>query len=218
MWLGWLAALLPLITTHLSFALSLWEGQIPACFPYWADCVSISRTGRHGHAYWLFKTLMLPASLLLGWFWWQSERWLRAEGLRVSRWLKPLALLASLALVLYTLTLGHANDHFTVARRLGVAGFILCTYLVQVGLGSALYRSPVWRRAGNRVLGLATLILLVALLSVILDLTLQQGYEQWENGFEWWLFLLLNGQMVLILTLWQGGASNGEDRIGTWPR
>ncbi|MBY5922480.1 hypothetical protein [Ferrimonas balearica] len=208
-WLGWLAALLPLVTTHLSYGVSLWEEQIPACIPYWADCVSISRTGRYGSAYWLFKSLMLPACVLLWWFWWQSEGWLRQQGLKVSRVMMPLALLASLALATYTLTLGHANDHFAVLRRIGVAGFILCTYLVQVSVGASLYQSPVWRWAGSRVLALGTLIVLIALLTLVLDLALEQDYEQWEDAFEWWLFLLLNGQLFLILSVQRVGNRPG---------
>ncbi|MBY6019104.1 hypothetical protein [Ferrimonas balearica] len=197
--LGLLAALLPLLTTHLSYGLSLWEAWIPACNPYWADCVSISRTGRHGSAYWWFKGLMLPACLLLAVFWWQAARWLQQQGLSPGPLVLPLAMLASLALAVYTLTLGHATGHFPVIRRVGIAGFILFTYLVQVAVGAALYRAEPWRWAGNRVLGLASLTLAIALLTLVWDGLWSEAYERWEDAFEWWLFLLLNSQLFLML-------------------
>ncbi|MBY6187243.1 hypothetical protein KUV89_11495 [Marinobacter hydrocarbonoclasticus] len=203
--LCWLAALLPLVTTHLSYGVSLWEGVIPGCVPYWADCVSISRTGRHGTAYWLFKALMLPASVLLLVFWLQSRSWLIGQGLAPSRWMLPLALLATLALMTYTLTLGHGSGHFPVVRRAGVAGFIFCTYLVQVSVGAALYQSGHWRRSGSQVLALSTLILAIALLTLVLDVAMGEAYERWEDAFEWWLFLLLNGQLFVILLIRREG-------------
>ena len=60
--LGWAAALLPLVTIHVCFLVSVFEGHIDLCFPYWEGCSSISRAGRHGTAYFLFKGGMMPAA------------------------------------------------------------------------------------------------------------------------------------------------------------
>ncbi|MBY5993108.1 hypothetical protein [Ferrimonas balearica] len=211
--LGWLTVVLPLLTTHLCYLVSLWEGWIPPCNPYWSDCVSISSTGRNGSAYLLFKSGMLPTCLLLFLFWRHTLRWLAALAAPRHRAWLVLALLASLALATYTLTLGHGTGYFPVIRRTGVALFILGTFLLQVSVGDALYGSDRLAERGQRLLAMSTLILAIALLTLVLDLWLGPGYDRWENAFEWWLFLLLNLHLLGILRAWQVDPGEPSDKV-----
>ncbi len=40
---GLLVVFLPLVTTHLCFMLSVYQGSFDGCNPYWTDCTSISK-------------------------------------------------------------------------------------------------------------------------------------------------------------------------------
>ncbi|GAA5194470.1 hypothetical protein GCM10025772_27490 [Ferrimonas gelatinilytica] len=201
--LGYVTALLPLLTTHLCWGLSILLGYIEPCNPYGVDCVSISNTGRHGVAYFLFKAGMLPTTLLLFLFWGLCWQWLALLGQGRHRAWLLVALLGSAALMLYALTLGHSTGYYPVLRRNGIALFLFMTFTLQVVVADGLYRTERWHGAGLGLLWLSTLTLVVALLSVALAAWLGEGYERLENGFEWWLLLLLNLPMLVLARLWQ---------------
>ncbi len=198
------AAAVSLLTIHLSFLVSVSQGYIDGCSPYWSDCSSISRSGRHGLAYFIFKGGMLPAALLLGLFWQLNRLWLGslAADSAAGRYLPAVGWTASLALLIYTLALGHSGDTFYLLRRFGVVTFLGLSLIAFALLAGALRRSPLkWHgsllgRGSAAILGLA-------LISLVLDALLGDDYEQLENAFEWWLVLLLLVQLLWVARLWQ---------------
>ncbi|MDF1820254.1 MAG: hypothetical protein P1U64_01685 [Alcanivoracaceae bacterium] len=200
--LGWSAALLPLLTIHLCFVLSVAQGHIDPCFPYWEGCSSISRAGRHGAAYFVFKGGMIPAAVLLAGFWWLNRAWLAQLGQRLPS-LPWLGLVASVALLLYTLTLGHRGEAFHMLRRIGVIGYFGLTFIAQLKLSAALARSEPMRIAGQRLVRLSLLTLLIGLLSVLAGLVWPERHDDMEDGFEWLLALLLNVHALAVVALWR---------------
>ena len=157
--IAWLAALLPLVTIHLCFVVSAAEGHIDWCLPYWDGCSSISRAGRHGTAYFLFKGGMIPALVMQALFWTLNRRWLRACGGPDQRSLMIMGWVAAFCLLLYTLTLGHRGDTFHLLRRIGVMGYFGLTFIAQLRLSAALAALPDWSHAGRRLLRLCALAL-----------------------------------------------------------
>src|SRR5690606_22378451 len=107
-------ALLPLITIHTTYLVSAAEGYVDWCIPYWHSCTSISKTGRYGSAYFIFKGAMIPASLLMLCWWWLCREWLIGMGLRTRsvKLLPWIGLVAAFSMLSYTLALGHAGDSF----------------------------------------------------------------------------------------------------------
>lgn len=193
-----------LLTLHLCFLTSVSQGYIDVCNPYWIDCSSISRSGRHGLAYFIFKGGMLPASLLLGVVWQLNGLWLQSLGLKSAacRYLPVIGWVASLALLVYTLALGHSGDTFYILRRFGVVTFLglsLIGFALLAGAlrNSSLHRQGVW--LGRSSAG----ILAIALLSLVLDALMGEQYDRLENAFEWWLVLLLLTQLLWLARLWQ---------------
>ncbi|WP_372749369.1 hypothetical protein [Litorivivens sp.] len=199
--LPWATALLLLATLHTSFAITGWEGFISWCNPYWADCISISHSGRHGLAYFVFKGGMIPAAVLLWLFWYLNTHWLTTIGQRQAG-LIAIASVASLALLVYTLVLGHSGDGFRTLRRFGVVLFFGLNFVNFVLLAKALFRSH--QPQLGRVLTRASAVTLgVALISLLLDALLGDAYDRLENAFEWWLSLMLTGLLVYVGQLWQ---------------
>lgn len=200
---GYLSALLPLLTIHLSFAFSLAQGHIPACIPYWIDCVSVSSTGRNGIAYFLFKGGMIPTAVMLFLTWQITSSWLVELGQRRSIWLLYLPAIASASLLIYSLALGHSGGEFYLMRRFGVVLFLLCSFLSQVIVGNALQKVQGLEAHGKMLLRFSATILSIAMFSLLLDLLLGDTYGRLENAFEWWLILLLIVHLSLIVRAWQ---------------
>ncbi|SFL83106.1 hypothetical protein [Marinobacter zhejiangensis] len=199
------AALIPLLTIHLTYLVSAMEGHVPWCMPYLESCTSISRTGRHGTAYFIFKGTMLPAAILGMLFWWLNPHWLRQLGATPGRlgWITLLGVTACLALVLYTLVLGHVGDGFRLLRRTGVVLYFSLTYLAQLLLSQALSGAPGWRRRGQGLLTLCVVTLSVAMLTVVLQVVAYDFYQGIEDSFEWIIALLVNAHALWVAVLWR---------------
>lgn len=204
-WLALAAGLLPLLTIHTTFAVSVLEDHIAWCLPYWESCTSISKTGRHGSAYFIFKGTMLPAALLGILFWWLNAAWLRQLGCQARglAWLPWLGLVAGLALAAYTLALGHGGDTFNLIRRVGVVLYFSLTFINQLLLSAALRAHASWGKTGHRLLWLCQLSLLIGVFSVILDGVAPVFHERLEDAFEWVLALLLNLHALWVAVLWR---------------
>ena len=205
-WLALACALLPFLTIHLAFVVSALEGHVRWCFPYWETCSSISRAGRYGTAYFIFKGGMIPTCVLMLQFWWLNRLWLRSLGLSAGVVLPWLGLVSSLALLVYTLSLGHAGDMFYLLRRIGVIGWFGLTWIAQLQLGAALREHSVFAAAGQRLVQLSVITLLIGLLSVLVGVVLPERHDELENAFEWTLALLLNVHALIVALLWRKSA------------
>ncbi|MGM0767946.1 MAG: hypothetical protein ACQEV6_07970 [Pseudomonadota bacterium] len=204
-WLALAAGLIPLLTIHTTFLVSILEGHVSFCIPYWDSCTSISRTGRHGTSYFIFKGTMLPAAILGILFWWLNGRWLQQLGVytRGAAWVPWLGLVACVALGAYTLALGHAGEGFNLIRRIGVVLYFALTFICELLVSAGLRTHPLWHRSGTRLLNLCQLTLCVGILSVILDGVVPEFYDRKDDAFEWILALLINAHALWLAWLWR---------------
>ena len=113
-----LAALLPFVVSHLAWWLSVREGLMPACNPYWDGCVSISRAARHGLGNHLFRMVMLPCATLQALCWLAATLWLRRQWQVRVRVLPWLGLAAGVFLALYATFLGSDGAVYAAAAPL----------------------------------------------------------------------------------------------------
>lgn len=130
-----LVAALPFAAVHISYLLSAWQGYVEWCVPYWQGCTSISGTGRQGAAYFVFKGLMIPGAVLMGFYWWLNHQWLLLQGdsdQRQRRLILILGLIASAGLILYCVVLGSIGDIYRTQRRIGVVLYFGLTFLAQL--------------------------------------------------------------------------------------
>ena len=201
--LAWFSALLPLVTMHLSWLLASWEGYIHWCVPYWADCTSISKTGRNGLAYFVFKGGMIATATQLVALWILNRHGLRSLGAGPSRLMPVLGTIASVALLTYTLSLGHAGDTFRLLRRFGVVAYLGLSFILLAITAHHLLSTRL-RRSGQKMLAYSAALLAIALFSLVLDAWMGSDYDRIEDAFEWWLILLLNLQLFWLARLWKG--------------
>lgn len=198
-------ALLPLLTLHLCWLIATYQGYLTPCNAYWSECHSVSATGRDGVAYFVFKAGMIPAMVLLSLFWWGNQQWLNILHLSHRLHLGWLGTLAGMALIVYTLSLGHVGDVYYLLRRAGVVTYLGLTFIIQATLSAALskHHQRALARAGKALLHFSAVILFVAVGSLIVDGWIGDDYDRWENAAEWWLVLLLNLHVIAVALLWR---------------
>lgn len=204
--LALITALIPLVTIHTTFVVSIIEGYVSWCIPYWDSCTSISRTGRHGSSYFIFKGTMLPGAVLGMVFWWLNALWLRHLGCMSRGWIASipfLGLVSGFSLMAYTLALGHAGDAFEITRRAGVMGYFALTYIAQLLLSATLREHIGWGRTGQHLLWLCQFTFCVGIFSVILSVANYDYYKTVDNAFEWVLALLINIHALWVALLWR---------------
>lgn len=206
------AALLPFIAVHLTYLLAASHGLVDWCLPYVDSCTSISATGRHPPASYLFRATMLPSAVILLAYWCLNRAWLRAlvPGGRspLLDWMLALGVVACCGLVAYVTVLGEAGDHWQRQRRVGVVLFFSLTFLAQLllvaqlrRLGEALPGAGPWARA---MLGNCVLLLALGVSTVIWDALDSASYDDVEDAFEWILAFLLQVNFLFGYGLWRG--------------
>jgi len=204
-WIALAAGLLPLVTIHTTFAVSVLQGFVEPCMPYWDSCTSISRTGRHGTSYFIFKGTMLPAAVLGIMLWWLSARWMRQLGIhtRGVACLPWLGLIACAALGAYTLALGHEGDGFNLIRRIGVVLYFSITYICELLVSAGLRSHPKWAPVGEKLMKLCLVTLGVGILSVVIEGAAPDLHDQIDDAIEWILAFLINLHALWIALLWR---------------
>lgn len=202
-WVGWSAALLPLIVVHAVFLISVGNGHLGACNPYWDGCTSISRVARQPETVYLFRATMLPYAALLMLFWGLSYGWCRAivpALVRRRNAMLGFGLVGAAFLVLYVTFLGESGEMARWMRRYGINVFFAFTVLAQMLLASQVFRHPHLPRA----LWHAWWIVCALLIGVgVASLPLQYLVEDRSallNALEWQYALLMI--LAYPLTAW----------------
>jgi hypothetical protein len=183
-------ALLPVIAVHWAWWLSRSAGYIPDCIPHLEGCTSISRAARHGTGNMIFKLLMIPASTLQAWHWQRCAGWLEANaGTHWSRGLRPLGVVAGVALAVYAIFLGTEGPAYGWLRRYGIVFYFAGTFCAMVvflrGLGQVPAASG-WRHA---MLTLAIAMLALGLTSAFTPYFVADDVRQdtIRDMLEWWI-------------------------------
>jgi hypothetical protein len=205
-----LAALVPFVAVHLTWLVAASHGLVEWCNPYIHDCTSISATGRHPPASFLFRASMLPAAVLFAGYWWVNHAWMATLAGRktaTNRWMLGLGLLASLGLILYVTVLGEAGDAWARQRRIGTVLFFSFTFLCQLLLVAQLKaqsgRLPQVQGLVQGMWRLCIALLTIGLLTVILEAWNRPLYKSMDNSFEWVLTLLLQVNFFLGYLVWR---------------
>ncbi|MGB0219010.1 MAG: hypothetical protein ACPHN2_12820 [Sinimarinibacterium flocculans] len=204
-WYAWLTVLFPVAAVHLAYLVSITQGSVEACIPYWDGCTSISRAGRHGLANLLFKGLMLPHAAQLMGFWLLSWAWLRKlrpDADRRTHAVLALGVIAAAFLVLYASFLGAEGETYRWLRRYGINVFFSFSVLAQMLVIALLTPVPVLG-AGLRtaMLSFAAALLLLGLASLPLR-HFAEGADHAMNALEWIYALLMAIFYGLIGIAW----------------
>lgn len=209
-----LAGLLPIVAINLSLLLAMTSETVPSCIPYFDGCTSISATGRHEPASFVFKPAMLSESVLMIAYWLLNMAWLRAlssaagNSKKGGTWMGIFGCAGALALILYVTFLGTHAPFYEFMRRFGVYLYFLFTIIAQLLLSRDTIRLSIvldnlaLRRIGQIQFTFALIPLGFGILNMTLKATLDNSGPA-ENIIEWHSAFLMHCFIILSYYSWQ---------------
>ncbi len=206
-----LVGVLPIVAINITYLVSASEGYVPWCVPYWDSCTSISATGRSGTAFFIFKITMIPAAILLMWYWKLAVRKLDRFG-NTGSTILIVGVIGAIFLIVYTIALGAVGDMFRLQRRVGIIIFCTFTYLAQLLFTHRVEKLALSDPTRPIQLTLCGTVLVIGLLTLILDVTLE-NYDDYENAFEWIIALLLQCYFIVSHWSWKNLQINNVEEI-----
>lgn len=209
-----IAGLIPIFTVFTCYWIAVHTAGVPSCNPFIDGCTSVSATGRHPPASYLFKATMLPQSILLAAYWLFSVAWLRAldaaAGVqrRSGTAIGIIGVTGALFLILYVTFLGTEQPFYEFMRRYGVYLYFALNVIAQLLLAYKVL--PHARHlADTRLLLLTKLQLLLTwvpfllgILNLILKAVLEQSRPA-ENRIEWVFAILMQVYFVISYFSWR---------------
>jgi hypothetical protein len=206
-WLPLACALIPVLAVHVAFWLSVRDGHVPFCMPYFEGCTSISRAARYGLGNHVFQFLMLPCAVLQALFWASARGWLRMVHAdpRAGSSLPWLGLVAGAFLILYANFLGTEGEIYQLLRRYGVIVYFAMTYLAQLALLHRLPGLPLPRAMLPLAMAVCVAMLVLGLISTwaSASITERDLKDAVENVLEWNLGALLTAWFLLMAWLYR---------------
>lgn len=208
------AGLLPLFAVFTSYGIAIHTVDLPACNPFLDGCTSVSATGRHPPASFLFRAVMLPQSILLAAYWLASLAWYRALRRQLGRDPRAGAAIGwfgvtgALFLIPYVTFLGTEEPFYEFMRRYGIYMYFLLNVIAQIILASRAL--PLVRKlALPRVLivtriqlALGWIPFALGALNLILKAVLEDA-DAAENRIEWTFALLMQTYFAISVIAWR---------------
>ena len=207
-----IAGLLPIVIVAASYLISLSAGHVPRCIPLLSGCTSISATGRHPPASYLFKAGMLPEAVILVVYWLLAVAWLRSlercagHSAQSGRLIATLGIAGSLFLILYVSFLGSQEPFYEFMRRSGVYLYFSFTIVAQILLARAVLGLAT--TAGRLLkitriqLGLSLLPFGLGALNLLLKSVLVDS-DAAENTIEWVVALQMQLYVLMSFFAWR---------------
>ena len=206
--------LVPIVTVFTCYLIAIETAGLPACNPFLDGCTSVSATGRHPPASYLFRAAMLPQSILLSAYWLFNVLWLRAlqrtAGLPAAggRTVGILGVTGSLFLILYVTFLGTEQPFYEFMRRYGVYMYFALNVFAQLVLAYKVL--PLARRwPGTRFLALVRTQLVLGwvpfalgVLNLVLKAVLEDSGPA-ESRIEWSFAILMQAYFVITWFCWR---------------
>ncbi|NNF51296.1 MAG: hypothetical protein HKN59_02550 [Gammaproteobacteria bacterium] len=192
-------AVLPILATHLAYAVAIAFDMVPACIPYIEGCTSISSTGRTNPSQWVFKPLMLVSAVAMTMFFigiGRPSRLGQPDSLAVC------GTIGAIALVLYLLFLGSEGDVYRLLRRYGVSLYFGFVFLGQLIFARRIARVEAARIAARGMLGVSAVMLIMGIGSIPIT-NFVADKDQIENVIEWNFALLLQLNFLLAWRAWK---------------
>ena len=118
--------LVPVLTIFVSYLISASNGYVDWCMPIIEGCTSISKVGRYGLSFYLYKIFIIPSLILMIYFW--SKAYLNIYKNVV---LIFLSVVACLFLIIYLIALGFDGQIYRFMREIGIFVFFVLMPICQ---------------------------------------------------------------------------------------
>ena len=121
--------LVPIFTIGISYIISAFFGYVEWCLPIIDGCTSISKVGRYGISFYLYKIIVIPSVILMMYFWLKVYL-----DIYKNLFLLVLSLMACVFLIVYLIALGFDGPFYRFMREIGIFAFFVFMPLCQIWL------------------------------------------------------------------------------------
>lgn len=121
--------LVPIITICISYVISAFYGYVDWCLPIIDGCTSISKVGRYGISFYLYKILVIPSVILMIYFWLKVYL-----DVYKNIFLLLLSFIACIFLIIYLIALGFDGPIYRFMREVGIFAFFVFMPICQIWL------------------------------------------------------------------------------------
>ncbi len=172
---------IPVLTVTISYFISSFGGLVDWCMPLLDGCTSISKVGRYGISFYLYKLFITPSVILAMIFWYQINLYIHK-----SNFLFSLGTVSSIFLIVYLIALGFDGNIYRFMREIGIFVFFILTPACQVWLTISISNQKI---RDKNILYILIFLYLICLVSYLLILPLDNA--NYENIIEWNFALLI---------------------------
>ena len=167
--------LVPIITICISYVISAFYGYVDWCLPIIDGCTSISKVGRYGISFYLYKILVIPSVLLMIYFWLKVYL-----DFYKNIFLLFLSFIACIFLIIYLIALGFDGPIYRFMREVGIFAFFVFMPICQIWLTASAPKESLKTK-----FFLYLLILLFIGFCFVYFYILPMDNNNYENIIEW---------------------------------
>ena len=172
---------MPVLTVVISYFFSSLGGYVEWCFPLLDGCTSISKVGRYGVSFYLYKIFIIPSVILMIIFWHQINKYFHKSNLLLF-----LNVTSCIFLIIYLFALGFEGKFYRFMREIGIFVFFILSPVSQTLLVFSISNNKIKSKFSLKTL-LSLYFLFVAGYLLILPL----DNSNYENMIEWNFALLI---------------------------
>ena len=167
--------LVPIITICISYVISAFYGYVDWCLPIIDGCTSISKVGRYGISFYLYKILVIPSVILMIYFWLKVYL-----DVYKNIFLLFLSFIACIFLIIYLIALGFDGPIYRFMREIGIFAFFVFMPICQIWLTASAPKESLKTK-----FFLYLLILLFIGFCFVYFYILHMDNNNYENIIEW---------------------------------
>ena len=173
--------LIPVLTVIISYFISSFGGFVDWCMPSIDGCTSISKVGRYGISFYLYKIFIIPSVILMIIFWYQVNKYIYKSNLLLF-----LSTTSCIFLIIYLLALGFDGKIYRFMREIGIFIYFILTPICQTLLSFSISNNKIRSK-----FFLYTLLSMYLVCVGIYLLILPLDNSNYENVIEWNFALLI---------------------------
>ena len=167
--------LLPVLTVVISYFFSSLGGYVEWCLPFLDGCTSISKVGRYGVSFYLYKIFIIPSVILMIIFWYQINKYIHKSNLLLF-----LSITSCIFLIIYLFALGFDGKIYRFMREIGIFLYFILTPMCQTLLAFSISNNKIRSK-----FFLYTLLCMYLVCVGFYLLILPLDNSNYENVIEW---------------------------------
>ena len=172
---------IPVLTVIISYFISSLGGFVDWCMPLLDGCTSISKVGRYGISFYLYKIFIIPSVILMIIFWYQVNKYIYKSNLLLF-----LSITSCIFLIIYLFALGFDGKIYRFMREIGIFIYFILTPMCQTFLAFSI--------SNNKIRSKFYLYTLLSMYLVCVGgylFILPLDNSNYENVIEWNFALLI---------------------------